>query len=78
MARLIVGRFADYIDKRLFTALLFAVQATAVLGITFTENTFLTWVLVLAIGLTIGNVYMMQTLLIAEIFGVVSLATVQG
>lgn len=78
VARLIVGRFADYIDKRLFTALLFAVQATAVLGITFTENTFLTWVLVLAIGLTIGNVYMMQTLLIAETFGVVSLATVQG
>ena len=77
-ARLIVGRFADYVDKRIFTAVLFAVQATAVLGITFTKSTFLTWVLVLAIGLTIGNVYMMQTLLIAETFGVVSLATVQG
>ncbi len=78
VARLIVGRFADYIDKRLFTAVLFTVQATAVLSITFTKNIFLTWVLVFVIGLTIGNVYMMQTLLIAETFGVVSLATVQG
>jgi MFS family permease len=78
VARLIVGRFADYIDKRLFTAVLFAVQATAVLSITFTKNIFLTWVLVFVIGLTIGNVYMMQTLLVAETFGVVSLATVQG
>ena len=48
------------------------------LGITFTKDNFLTWVLVLVSGLTIGNVYMMQTLLIAETFGVVSLATVQG
>ena len=78
VARLIVGRFADHIDKRHFTFWLFCVQATAVLAITFIDNTIATWVLVLIIGFTIGNVYMMQTLLISEIFGVVSLGAVLG
>jgi len=77
-ARLVVGRFADFIDKRVFTFWLFCVQASAVLAITFIDNTVATWVLVLIIGFTIGNVYMMQTLLVSEIFGMVSLGAVLG
>jgi MFS family permease len=78
LARLVVGRFADNIDKRLFSVVLFVVQATAVVAIALTDNVVASWVLVLIIGFTIGNVYMMQTLLLTEIFGVVSLGTVMG
>jgi MFS family permease len=78
VARLVVGRFADFMDKRHFTFWLFSVQATAVLAITFIDNTAATWALVLVIGFTIGNVYMMQTLLVSEIFGMVSLGAVLG
>jgi MFS family permease len=37
-----------------------------------------TYVLVMIIGFTIGNVYLMQTLLVAEKFGLVSMGTVFG
>jgi len=78
VARLIVGQFADRLDKRLLTVVLFAVQAAAVLGIVATGSVVLTYGLVLVVGFTIGNVYMMQTLLVAEIFGVVSFGSVFG
>lgn len=78
VARLVVGMFADRFDKRLLTTVLFVVQGTAVLGVVATDNLFGTYVLVLVIGFTIGNIYMMQTLLVGEIFGVVSFGTVFG
>jgi len=78
IARLAVGVFGDRIDRRLLTVALFAVQAISVLIVTLVDNTALTWVLVLIIGFTIGNVYMMQTLLISDVFGQVSFATVMG
>ena len=78
VARLIVGQFADRLDKRLLTVILFVVQGAAVLGIVATRSVVLTYGLVLVVGFTIGNVYMMQTLLVAEIFGVVSFGSVFG
>jgi MFS family permease len=78
VARLVVGQFADRLDKRLLTVVLFVVQAAAVLGVVAVDNTVVTYVLVLVVGFTIGNVYMMQTLLVGEIFGLVSFATVSG
>jgi MFS family permease len=78
VARLVAGQFADAIDKRIFTVSLFVVQATAVLAIALVDNRAATWLLVLVIGFTVGNVYMMQTLLVSEIFGMVSLGAVMG
>jgi MFS family permease len=78
VARLIVGAFADNIDKRLLTVVLLVVQATAVLGVVAVESTVVTYALVLVVGFTIGNIYMMQTLLVSEIFGMVSFGTVFG
>lgn len=78
VARLAVGIFADAVDRRLLSAILFLVQATCVVLIVSTENVFATWVLTLIFGFTIGNVYMMQTLLVGEIFGMVSFGSIFG
>ena len=78
VARLAVGLFADRVDKRWLTVALFAVQATAVLALVRTDSVVLTYALTLVFGFTIGNVYMMQTLLIGEIFGLVPFGTVFG
>ena len=78
VARLVVGAFADRIDKRWLTVGLFAVQATAVLLLVRTDSVAWTYALTLVFGFTIGNVYMMQTLLVGEIFGLVSFGTVFG
>jgi sugar phosphate permease len=78
LARLAVGSVADRLDKRLLTVALFVIQATAVLLVVHTDNIAITYGLVLVIGFTIGNIYMMQTLLTSEIYGVVSLGTILG
>jgi MFS family permease len=78
IARLIVGTFADAVDKRWLTVVLFVVQASAILLIVYFENIAMTWVLTLVFGFTIGNVYMMQSLMVGEIFGIVSFGAVFG
>lgn len=78
VARLALGRVADSLDKVLVTALLFLVQAAAVATVTLVDNVRLSYLMVLIVGFTIGNIYMMQTLLVAEKFGLVSLGTVLG
>ncbi len=78
LARLAVGVFADNVDRRLLSAILFVVQGTCVLIIVNVDSVAATWVLTLIFGFTIGNVYMMQSLLAAEIFGMVSFGTVFG
>jgi sugar phosphate permease len=78
VARLAVGIFADDVDRRLLSAILFAVQGTCILLIVAIENVAATWILTLLFGFTIGNVYMMQSLLAGEIFGMVSFGAVFG
>lgn len=78
IARLVVGTFADRIDKRGLTIALFVVQSAAVAGVVVTENVAVTYLLTLVFGFTIGNVYMMMSLLVGEVFGTVSFATVFG
>lgn len=78
VARLIVGRFADKLDKVWLSSGLFTIQGLSVFGVLAVENRIATFIFVLIIGFTIGNVYMMQTLLVAEKFGLVSLGTVLG
>ncbi len=78
VARLVVGVFADNIDKKVLTIVLLVVQGSAVLAIVAFESTVLTYALVLVVGFTIGNIYMMQSLLVSELFGMVSFGTVFG
>jgi MFS family permease len=78
IARLAVGVFADGVDRRLLTVILFVVQGTCILLIIHTENVAATWALTLVFGLTIGNIYMMQSLLVGEIFGLVSFGAIFG
>jgi sugar phosphate permease len=78
IARLVVGIFADNIDRRMLTAFLFVVQATCTMLIIHIENTAATWALTLIFGFTIGNIYMMQSLLVGEIFGMVSFGAIFG
>ncbi|MGK0227295.1 MAG: MFS family permease, partial [Thermoproteota archaeon] len=70
--------FADGMDKRLLTVTIIVIQGLAVLGATLIDNRVTTYVFVLIVGFTIGNVYMLQTLMTAEIFGLVSLGAVLG
>ena len=78
IARFVVGIFADNLDRRLLSVVLFVTQATCVLLIIHTENIVATWALTLVFGFTIGNVYMMQSLLVGEIFGMVSFGSIFG
>ena len=54
------------------------VQGTAILLIIHTESITATWILTLVFGLTIGNIYMMQSLLVGELFGIVSFGSIFG
>lgn len=78
VARLAVGIFADSLDRRFLSAILFVVQGSCVLLLIHTDGTAAIWALTLVFGFTIGNVYMMQSLLVGEIFGMVSFGTVFG
>ena len=78
VARLIVGSFADRVDKKWLTVGLFVLQATAVFGVVATESVPLTYLLTLVFGFTIGNIYMMMSLLVGEVFGTVSFGAVFG
>ena len=78
VARLIVGLFADRIDKRWLTVALFVLQASAILLVLRVDGVVATYALTLTFGFTIGNVYMMQSLLVSEIFGMVSFGAIFG
>ena len=79
IARLVVGQFiADKADKRVMTVVLFIGQAAAVLLYTMVGSTLAIYAVALLFGFTIGNVYMMMSLLTAEIFGILSFGTVYG
>jgi MFS family permease len=78
VARLVVGVVADNLDKRLLTVGLLVVQGVAVLVVVAVEDVAVTYAMVLVVGFTIGNIYMMQTLLVSELFGMVSFGTVFG
>jgi len=78
VARLVVGVFADAVSKRHLTAALFVIQAIGVLLLVYIDNSITTYVFTLTFGFTLGNIYMMQSLLVGEIFGLVSFGAVFG
>ena len=78
IARFALGQVADRLNKRVLASGLFLVQGLAVMGLLVVNSRVISYALVMVIGFTIGNIYMMQTLLVAEIFGLVSMGTVFG
>ena len=79
VARLIVGRlFADRVDLRILTVIMFLVQGTAALAVIHIDHPVSTFVSILIFGFTIGNVYMLQSLLTSDVFGYVSFGAVYG
>jgi len=78
IARFAMGMVADRLNKTRLSAGLFLTQGLAIAGLLAIPHTITTYLFVLIVGFTIGNIYMMQTLLVAEKFGLVSLGTVYG
>lgn len=79
VARLIVGRyFADRVDLRILTVIMFLVQGVAALIVIQVDHIAVTYVAILIFGFTIGNVYMLQSLLTSDVFGYVSFGAIYG
>ncbi len=78
VGRLIVGRYTDRFDKKNVAATLFGMQALAILALGMAANPIPLLVASLLFGLTIGAVFMMQGLLVADLFGLPSYGTVFG
>jgi sugar phosphate permease len=76
--RLIVGSFADYVSKTRVVQGIFLVQGLALAMLAAFEDPLPVFASALVFGLTIGNVFMMQSLLAAELFGMRSFGRVFG
>jgi MFS family permease len=70
VARLIGGRVVQRVPMMRLTVGLVAAQAMALVVIGFSNSTWLLFVAIILFGATIGNILMLQPLLIAERFGV--------
>jgi len=78
IGRLIAGRVADHFELRRVAAVLFAFQGLAILALSFAERPLPLLAASACFGLTIGAVFMLQGLLIADLFGSPSYGTVFG
>jgi sugar phosphate permease len=78
VGRLAVGSFADRVHKRAVSQGIFLLQAVALLALISAEHTVVLLACAFVFGLTMGNVYMMQSLVVADLFGMASFGTVFG
>jgi sugar phosphate permease len=78
VGRLAVGSFADRAPKRVVSQGIFLLQAAALLALISAEHGAVLLGCAFVFGLTMGNVYMMQSLLAADLFGRVSFGAVFG
>lgn len=70
VARLAGGRLVARLPMAGFTVGLAALQALALVGLAFADSTLMLFAAILVFGMTIGNILMLQPLLIAERFGI--------
>ncbi len=70
VARLVGGRVVTAVPMMFFTACLGGLQMLAMLSLAFAESTVTIFASIVLFGATIGNILMLQPLLIAERFGV--------
>ncbi len=78
IGRLIAGRLADRFNKKNVAAALFTVQAFAILALSLAARPAPLLLASLLFGLTIGAIFMLQGLLVADMFGMPSYGTVFG
>ena len=78
VARLVGGRLVASVPMMGFTAALAGLQAVALIGVGLSQSTVLIFVSIILFGMTIGNLLMMQPLLMAERFGVRDYPTIFG
>lgn len=78
VARLIGGRLVTIVSMTRFTVAVAALQVVALVGVGLFEQTVLLFGSIVLFGATIGNLLMMQPLLIAERFGVRDYARIYG
>jgi MFS family permease len=78
VGRLWLGTMVDRLDKRHVIMVCFLIQGVAVITLAHFHHTIILYLGTLAFGLTMGNIIMMQSLITAECFGLVSFATVSG
>ena len=78
VGRLWLGTFVDRVDKRLVIMVCFLLQGIAVITLAHYHNVVILYLGTLIFGITMGNIIMMQSLITAECFGLVSFATVSG
>ena len=78
VGRLWLGTFVDRCDKRYVIMVCFLIQGIAVFTLAHYHHVVILYLGTLAFGLTMGNIIMMQSLIIGECFGLVSFATVSG
>ncbi len=78
IGRLIAGKFADRFHKQYVASALFAIQACSILALGFAAVPATLILASIAFGLTIGAVFMIQGLLVAEMFGLQSYGAVFG
>ena len=78
VARLVVGGFADKADKLRLAVFFVALQSLMALSYTFVHSTIGLYLAALVFGFTVGNVYMLQSLVTGEVFGLVSYGSIYG
>ena len=72
VARLVVGRFADRWSKRRLGSVLMLMQASALLMFAGSTQPWMMLCASLLFGATIGNLFMLQSLIVGEMFGLKS------
>jgi MFS family permease len=78
IGRLWLGTFVDRCDNRHVIMACFLIQSVAVIALAHYHHVVILYLGTFAFGLTMGNIIMMQSLIIGECFGFVSFATISG
>jgi len=76
--RFLVGSFVDRADKRKVAVICFLLQGAAVFTAAHSTQPVVLYPCVILFGLTMGNIIMVQPLIVGEFFGVVSFGRVSG
>jgi MFS family permease len=78
ISRFLVGSFVDRVDKRVVAAICFLLQGAAIFTASCSSSPIALYLCVITAGFTIGNILMMQSLIVGEFFGLASFGRVSG
>lgn len=78
ISRLFLGSIADRFDKRFVAIFCFLLQGIAVLFMAHSHHVVVLYLGTFAFGLTMGGIFMMQSLLVGDCFGMASFGTIIG